>query len=245
VVEALGQPGAARALVFCGDGEARQTCADLLAAGWRAEVLAADTRHRVRETQRERLTSGELQALVTVDCATKGWDCPAVDTVVVARAVQVTGLYLQMVGRALRPSPSTGKTRARVLDLRGVTWLHGLPEWDRVWSLEGQAAGDVREACRTGLTHCATCGWIGLRPGAKEACCPMCAAMLAQPRRQKHHRSALQRMQGLPVEEMRAQIRESTYHAVLRRMLGAGKAEWLATKIATKAAEQAAERVPG
>ena len=54
-----------------------------------------------------------------------------------ARPTQSLGLYLQQVGRALRPSQ--GKEYAIVLDHVGNISRHGLPDDHREWSLESQA----------------------------------------------------------------------------------------------------------
>lgn len=55
---------------------------------------------------------------------TEGFDEPAMNCVVIARPTKSPGLYVQMVGRVLRPYP--GKTDALVLDVVGATKLHGL-----------------------------------------------------------------------------------------------------------------------
>ena len=169
----------ARVLVFCADRMAAPTAAAFTAAGYAAEVLAADTHPKVRATQRARLTAGELQVLCTVDCAVKGWDCPAVDTVALARGVGVPGAYLQMIGRALRPSPSTGKQRATIIDLKGTVWLHGLPEEERRWSLGGEAVAVVQDLA-TRYSACVWCAWLGpARPAFSP--CPRCAQPLGKP----------------------------------------------------------------
>ena len=116
--------------------------------------------------------------LCTVDCATKGWDCPAVDTVILTRGVQVPGVFLQMVGRALRPDPATGKTRARLIDLRGVVYLHGLPDEDRVWSLADEAVTLAKDTAS--YSRCGACLWLGpARPAGTP--CPRCETPLGRP----------------------------------------------------------------
>lgn len=241
VAESLGPPvEGRRVLAFVADGRAKETCDELINAGWRAEVLAAETRPSIRRTQRERLTNGALQVLVTVDCATQGWDCPAVDVVVLARAVGVTGLYLQMVGRGLRPYP--GKEACTVLDLRGCVWLHGLPEWPRVWSLEGEATGKEAERVRTSLAYCPGCGWIGAPPALP--ICPCCAGPLRPPQRpQRKRRSLLEAVKDLPPEEMRQRLWEGTYHATYASLMRAGKAQRVAEAVARKAADLRIERL--
>ena len=55
---------------------------------------------------------------------TEGWDCPAVDCVVILRPTKVRSLYQQMVGRGMRLSP--GKTELLLLDFLWMTERHDL-----------------------------------------------------------------------------------------------------------------------
>lgn len=57
---------------------------------------------------------------------TEGWDCPAVDCVVVLRPTKSRSLYAQMVGRGTRLSPSTGKQKLLLLDFLWLTGRHEL-----------------------------------------------------------------------------------------------------------------------
>ena len=79
----------------------------------RAEVLAAFDR-------------GEYDVLCNSMLLTEGWDCPAVDCVVVLRPTKVRSLYAQMVGRGTRLSPETGKERLLLLDFLWMTDKHEL-----------------------------------------------------------------------------------------------------------------------
>ena len=79
----------------------------------RAEVLAAFER-------------GEFQVLCNSMLLTEGWDCPAVDCVVVLRPTKVRSLYAQMVGRGTRLSPETGKDHLLLLDFLWNTSKHEL-----------------------------------------------------------------------------------------------------------------------
>jgi superfamily II DNA or RNA helicase len=60
-------------------------------------------------------------------------------------------LYLQVVGRVLRPYP--GKTSALVIDLRGSVHEHGQPAEDRTYSLTGEAISTPT----AGPRHCPVC----------------------------------------------------------------------------------------
>jgi hypothetical protein len=78
------------------------------------------------------------------------------------------GLYLQQVGRSLRPFP--GKTRAIILDHCGNYRLHGHPLSDRPWSLDSQRR-DPRKDKVPETTQCPRCyaTWPG-HPRRCQAC---------------------------------------------------------------------------
>lgn len=80
-------------------------------SGDRAEVLAAFER-------------GEYNVLCNSMLLTEGWDCPAVDCIVVLRPTKVRSLYCQMVGRGTRLNP--GKEHLLLLDFLWHTDRHEL-----------------------------------------------------------------------------------------------------------------------
>lgn len=62
----------------------------------------------------EDFTSGKYNVLCNSMLLTEGWDCPAVDCVIVLRPTRVRSLYCQMVGRGTRLAP--GKEHLLLLD---------------------------------------------------------------------------------------------------------------------------------
>lgn len=80
--------------------------------------------------------------IVTGNCflASYGFDLPELSCVVLARPTKSLMLYLQMLGRGLRPAP--GKGDCLVLDHAGCVHLHGFAEQDREWSLDGAYSYD-------------------------------------------------------------------------------------------------------
>jgi hypothetical protein len=68
--------------------------------------------------------TGVLQWLTTAMVLTEGWNAPHCDALVIARKTKSRGLYQQMLGRGLRTF--AGKQDCIVLDVCGVTELHGL-----------------------------------------------------------------------------------------------------------------------
>lgn len=79
----------------------------------RAEVLAD-------------FAAGRYDVLCNSMLLTEGWDCPAVDCVVVLRPTKVRSLYSQMVGRGTRLCPETGKKDLLLLDFLWHTARHEL-----------------------------------------------------------------------------------------------------------------------
>lgn len=67
------------------------------------------------------LAGGRIQVLVSVMVTTEGWDCPPVSCILQCRPTRLAGLYQQMIGRGLRPSPDTGKEDCLILDVVGAT----------------------------------------------------------------------------------------------------------------------------
>lgn len=126
--------------------------------------MAADDRDRALA----RFAAGELRVLVNVFVLTEGWDCPSAEVCILARGCSHVGTYLQMVGRVLRIYP--GKTRALLIDLRGVVHLHDLPAADRTYSLEGKAISGGGEAPLKTCKACEVMCPIGCRA------CPSCGA---------------------------------------------------------------------
>lgn len=70
--------------------------------------------------------SGEFQVLCNCALLTEGYDDPAVSCVLICRPTRSRALYSQMVGRATRLHPESGKTDCLVVDFAFVTAEHDL-----------------------------------------------------------------------------------------------------------------------
>ncbi len=68
--------------------------------------------------------AGEYDVLCNSMLLTEGWDCPAVDCIIVLRPTKVRSLYQQMVGRGMRLAPN--KTELLLLDFLWMTERHDL-----------------------------------------------------------------------------------------------------------------------
>lgn len=126
-----------------------------LAEEWAASLPATVVHSQLPSAERvervERFRRGDVPVLVNVNICTEGFDVPATSACILARGCGSAGQYLQIVGRILRPSP--GKTDALLVDLRGVSHVHGAPDEDREYSLFGRAIRLADERPR----FCAVC----------------------------------------------------------------------------------------
>ena len=107
-----------RALVFCVSVTHAEFMTDWLnRAGLPAACVVGSTAAQDRRRAPQRLLSGELCALVTVDLYNEGIDLPMVDTLLLLRPTQSAVLFQQQIGRGLRLAPS--KESCLVLDFVG------------------------------------------------------------------------------------------------------------------------------
>ena len=107
-----------RALVYCVSVAHAEFMAGWLnRAGFPAACVVGTTPPEERRRAPQRLQSGELCALVTVDLYNEGIDLPSVDTLLLLRPTQSPVLFQQQLGRGLRLAP--GKESCLVLDFVG------------------------------------------------------------------------------------------------------------------------------
>jgi superfamily II DNA or RNA helicase len=157
-----------RTLVFaCDKKHGAALLQEFLRAGVRAEMLTDQDSEPTREAAIERLETGETTVLLNCFLLSYGIDIPAVECVVLARPTRSVVLYLQAIGRGMRPAP--GKSDVIVIDHGRVIESLGLPTQAFAWSLddgtnvnrsarEVTARRDSTEKPRT----CPECGHVWL-----------------------------------------------------------------------------------
>jgi len=167
-----------RGLIFPVDiAHSRHLVAEFQSGGFHAEHLDCDTPKDERERIIDGLRSGSVTLVSSVGVLTEGFDAPAAEVCILARPTKSLGLYMQMVGRVLRPSPDTGKARALIHDHAGNLLRHGFPDDDREYSLSATPAR-VRE-----LSTCPMCCSVFGRV-RDDGTCPRCGEVIAPPRAQ-------------------------------------------------------------
>jgi DNA repair protein RadD len=137
-------------------------CEEFQAAGVRAAHLDGTTPEGDRGQILVDLEAGKIQVVCNVGVLCEGWDQPRVKCCVMARPTLSLTLYMQCVGRILRPWEGVVPI---VLDHASNTERHGLPHEDRIWSLEGK----VQRAPQTSHHVCKGCfAYVAGNP------CPLC-----------------------------------------------------------------------
>lgn len=103
------------------------------AAGIAAAHVDASTPSDERKAAIDALATGTIKVLSNVEIFTEGFDLPSVGAIILLRPTQSLTLFLQMVGRGMRPSPD-GEDVV-ILDHAALCADHGLPDEEYVWSL--------------------------------------------------------------------------------------------------------------
>jgi len=161
-----------RAICFATDvetsGEIAQQFKD---AGISAVSISAKTPSDVRAHYIREFRENKIQILVNVDLFGEGFDCPAVEVVIMARPTASLGVYLQQFGRALRLMP--GKLFGLIIDHVSNWKRHGFPDKNHIWTLDrrdkrGKGEPDPEDIP---LTACRACSRPYERFHAK---CPYC-----------------------------------------------------------------------
>lgn len=216
-----------RAVGFVPAAHEAERIAALLSQHGQPTAAVLDTTPKgVRRLMRARLLRGDVQHLVTVRALQKGFDAPVLDTAVLASGGTTIVGFLQTIGRVLRSHP--GKTDALVYDLRGYVYLHGLPEWDRPWSLEG-TQGRATASGAPDLRRCKDCHAV-FAPAAR---CPRCgSAMVTDPRPLRIQRAELYAQSGIAPK-----VRAGGYLvAIEKKMIERGMKPEVAALVARKKA---------
>lgn len=126
-------------------------------AGIAAEVVSSKTPAKQRRRILRDFRDRKILMLVNVDLFGEGFDLPAIEVVIMARATASFNLYKQQFGRALRLMP--GKEWAIIIDHVGNVIRHGLPDQIKLQTLGRPVPKSKREADENliPMTTCAEC----------------------------------------------------------------------------------------
>nr|QPI16363.1 MAG: hypothetical protein NIOZUU157_00253 [Virus NIOZ-UU157] len=111
--------------------------------GVKAAHIDGTTDHAERERVLNEFNNGDIKIICNCMVLTEGFDCPPAEVCVLARPTKSLGMYIQMVGRVLRPYE--GKTHATIIDHSGAVYTHGFVEDDIEWHLDPKRAMTIKE----------------------------------------------------------------------------------------------------
>lgn len=158
-----------RAVVFAAGVDAsKNIVAQFRASGIPAEHVDGTMGNDERDAAVERFRRGQTLILSNADLFGEGFDVPAIEAAILLRPTKSLSLYLQQVGRALRPLP--GKEEAIILDHAGNSITHGLPDDERTWTLADREKRKRSAPAEVTVKQCDECFFV-YRPAPK---CPQC-----------------------------------------------------------------------
>lgn len=161
--------GGKKAIVFCTKVAHSIDVAERFnAAGIKAAHLDGRLDKATRATIIDQFRKGEVTVLTNCSLISEGFDVPDCDGVIMLRPTLSLGLYLQMVGRGLRPSDHP----TVILDHVGNYKRHGMPDSERVWTLEGRTKKKKKQN-EIDVTICDKCFAVYTADKTK---CPLCDA---------------------------------------------------------------------
>lgn len=105
-----------------------------------ARCIHGETPDPVRKRYNEQFQNGEINFLVNCAVLTTGWDAPIVRNVAMCRPTKSASLFIQCVGRGLRPLPGVVDGVEEAMERRGAISASPKPRC-RVLSFVGRAGG--------------------------------------------------------------------------------------------------------
>lgn len=140
----------------------KELTSELVNAGVNARHLDSEMSPSERESILKWYKDTPNAVICNVGILTTGFDDPSIEVVILYRATKSLPLFLQMVGRGSRVTPT--KSSFTILDFGNNVAKHGFWEDDRVWSLE-------KKRKREGVAPVKTCkSCEALVPASARSC---------------------------------------------------------------------------
>lgn len=106
-------------------------CSRYIERGYNAVAIDSETPEEERDQMVKDFKAGKIDIICNVNIFSEGFDCPDVDFIQLARPTKSLSMYLQQVGRGLRPAK--GKDHLIILDNVGLYNRFGFPSARRHW----------------------------------------------------------------------------------------------------------------
>lgn len=233
-----------QAVAFCCSIEHAEKVADAFnAAGYVAEAVHGKMDQFDIDQVFMRYDQGKTKIVTACNLISEGFDMPAIEVVILLRPTKSLGLYLQMVGRGIRPSP--GKEKTVVLDHAGCTAMHGFVDEIRPWELTGSIERQIRAPSVVGARICKFC--FAYFPTADV--CPVCGTpVITDGRKVDHVDGELAQMTSAAdlLAAVEAESQEQSYEILLKIARGRGMPNpegWAYAVLSAKTAQSRKERI--
>lgn len=128
---------------------------EFLKAGILARHVDGVTDQNDRDQLIKDFKDKKFLVLCNVNLLSTGFDFPGIEVCIMLRPTKSLSLYLQQVGRALRPAP--GKDFAIILDHAGNLREHNLPDAEHDWSLDKKKLKRKDKTAESSIKICNVC----------------------------------------------------------------------------------------
>lgn len=173
------------AICFCVTVEHAEHVAEAFRkGGFRAASVDGSMGAAERRDVLASIGDGRLNVLTSCELISEGVDVPVVAGAILLRPTHSLAMFLQQVGRVMRPKPDGDD--AIILDHVGSALKHGLPDSQRTWSLHGRVINDST------VSTCEEClrvfnaipGWRreAVCHGVEDATCPPTCILAPKPK---------------------------------------------------------------
>lgn len=143
---------------FCVDVDhCRRVSQELRKYGVDAPTVTAKTSHHERDRIAEAFKNGRYRAICNVNVYTEGFNAKRVDCIVLLRPTLSKGLFVQMVGRGLRPHPD--KDYCLVLDYAHCIDEHGPIDCIDAGEVKLAECQNCHDIFSRAIRVCPNCGW--------------------------------------------------------------------------------------
>ena len=198
------------AIAFCiSIKHATDVCNKFKDAGYKAAIVHGEMKVDDRDEAIKGLGNGKIQILTSVDVISEGTDVPDVSAAILLRPTKSEGLYLQQVGRVLRPKPD--KT-AIILDHVNSTRTHGFVDDKREWSLHLQKKKKKKGEVAPHVETCKKC-FATYKP---QPTCPVCGY-------QAENRERFIKQEEGELEELKRKEQEETEKQQQKLLIASAK----------------------
>jgi superfamily II DNA or RNA helicase len=161
-----------KTIVFASSVEhSKNIVTEFIESGISAKHLDATTPANERDQTLQEWRDGKFTVLSNMGLFIEGLDVPAAACCILARPTKSLTIYLQAVGRVMRPHES--KNDCIILDCAGLTYEHGFVDDTREWTLDGKAKKPREEM--TAVHICDECNAAYSKAQHPDQC-PECGA---------------------------------------------------------------------